>query len=63
MKPTNKIKFYGDEALRLQKLQTLAQDQLLDAQIAFDDVTRECKDAWDSYWKVVKSQVKKQLNK
>lgn len=36
-------------AQELQKLRSLAAEQLMDAELGYEDVTRQCREAWDKY--------------
>lgn len=37
------------KAKRLQKLRGIARDQLIDAELIHEDLTRQCKEAWNAY--------------
>lgn len=37
------------KALRLQKLRGIASEQILEAELAYEDLTLQCKLAWDEY--------------
>lgn len=37
------------KALKLQKLRSVASEQVMDAELAYEDITRQCKEAWDEY--------------
>ena len=37
------------KALKLQKLRAIASEQILEAELAYEDITLQCKLAWDEY--------------
>lgn len=37
------------KAIKLQTLRSLASEQVMDAELAYEDLTRQCKEAWDEY--------------
>lgn len=42
------------KALRLQELRRMASEQVIDAELAYEDLTRQCKEAWENYNKTLK---------
>jgi transposase len=42
------------KAEKLQKLRSVASDRVLDAELAYEELTRQCKEAWDEYHKARK---------